>query len=73
MASNMLIDVMRVFVVVLVALEEALKDKVVPYPVRATEAHKQPCAGLLEDGKRVFSKVVVKTPRTRRRAKPISI
>ncbi|KAM7453875.1 hypothetical protein BLSTO_05372 [Blastocystis sp. subtype 1] len=46
----MLIDVMRVFVVVLVALEEALKDKVVPYPVRATEAHKQPCAGLLEDG-----------------------
>ncbi|KAK8818022.1 hypothetical protein WA556_005843 [Blastocystis sp. ATCC 50177/Nand II] len=41
---------MRVFVVVLVALEEALKDKVVPYPVRATEAHKQPCAGLLEDG-----------------------
>ena len=50
MAYNMLIDVMRVFVVVLVALEEALKDKVVPYPVRATEAHKQPCAGLLEDG-----------------------
>ncbi|KAK8832348.1 hypothetical protein WA577_007688 [Blastocystis sp. JDR] len=46
----MLIEVMRVFVVVLVALEEALKDKVVPYPVRATEAHKQPCAGLLEDG-----------------------
>ena len=76
MASNMLIEVMRVFVVVLVALEEALKDKVVPYPVRATEAHKQPCAGLLEDGEkvlRVFCKVVVRTPRTRRRAKPISI
>ena len=51
MASNMLIDVMRVFVVVLVALEEALKDKVVPYPVRAIEGEKEPRNGFFNTGK----------------------
>ena len=60
------------FVLLVAAFVLAIEETMVLHPVRATEAHKQPCAGLLEDGRsvlRVFSKVVVKTRRTRRRRK----
>lgn len=39
-----------VFVVVLMALEEALKETMVPHPVRAIEGEEEPRNGLLEDG-----------------------
>lgn len=39
------------FVLLVAAFVLAIEETMVLHPVRATEAHKQPCAGLLEDSR----------------------